>query len=141
MSSATATERFTTVIVAGREDIDLFDHVNNVVSLRWVQEVSTAHWQARATEEEKASIGWVVVRHEIDYLNAARLGDEIIARTWVGVAKKNIFERHVEFVRPGDGKIIARAKTFWCPIDLRSLRPIRVGKEIHRRFSCADEKE
>lgn len=36
MPSTTATERFTTVIVAGRDDIDLFAHVNNVVYLRWV---------------------------------------------------------------------------------------------------------
>lgn len=139
MSSIPSMEQFETTIVTSREDIDVFNHVNNVVYLRWVQEVSTAHWQARATEVEKSTIGWVVVRHEIDYLNGARLGDEILARTWVGVARKNIFERFVEFVRKGDQKTIAKARTFWCPIDLRSLRPIRVGKEIHERFSCPDK--
>ncbi len=135
MSNEMPGERFEVPITVAAGDIDLFDHVNNVVYVRWVQEVSTAHWQARATEEEKAAIGWVVVRHEIDYQSAARLGDELVARTWVGVAEKNIFERFVEFVRPGDGKSVARARTLWCPIDLRTLRPMRVGREISRRFS------
>ncbi len=32
-------------------DIDEQNHVNNVVYLRWVQEVATAHWRAIASGE------------------------------------------------------------------------------------------
>lgn len=137
MAGDPASERFDMTIAIHPEDIDVFDHVNNVVYLRWVQEISTAHWNARATESEKAAIGWVVVRHEIDYLNAARLGDEILGVTWVGVAQKNIFERFSEFLRTRDEKVIARARSLWCPISLPSLRPMRAGAEIHKRFSAA----
>ena len=117
------------------DDIDLFNHVNNVVYVRWIQDVSTAHWNARATSAQKETIGWIVVRHEVDFLTPARLGDEIIARTWVGTAAKNIFERHTEFLRAGDQKIIARGRTLWCPIDLHSLKPKRVGPDIYEQFS------
>src|SRR5712671_6746068 len=48
-------------------DIDEQNHVNNTVYLRWVQEVATAHWQAIASSEAQGGIGWVVLRHEIDY--------------------------------------------------------------------------
>ena len=47
-------------------DIDEQDHVNNTVYLRWVQEVATAHWRAVASAQTQESIGWVVLRHEID---------------------------------------------------------------------------
>ena len=137
MPSDPATERFEQALAVLPEDIDFFEHVNNVVYLRWVQEVSTAHWNAAATKAQKKAIGWVVVRHEIDYLNPARLGDKIVARTWVGAARKNMFERHVEILRVSDQKLIARAHSWWCPIDLRSRRPTRVAAEIYERFSVS----
>lgn len=123
------------------DDIDLFNHVNNVVYVRWIQDVSTAHWNARATSVQRETIGWVVVRHEIDFLTPARLGDEIIARTWVGTAEKNIFERHTEFLRARNQKVIARGRSLWCPIHLHSLRPVRVGPEIYEQFSVLTDKQ
>jgi hypothetical protein len=48
-------------------DIDRQNHVNNTVYVRWIQEVATAHWEARAPAEARDAIGWVVLRHEIDY--------------------------------------------------------------------------
>jgi acyl-CoA thioester hydrolase len=140
MSFDPSTERFEQTISVSPQDIDLFDHVNNVVYVRWVQEVSTAHWYSAATETQKETIGWIVVRHEIDYMNSARLGDAIVARTWVGTARKNIFERHAEFIRVRDQKVLARARSLWYPIDLRSRRPTRVGKDIYERFSAPGDK-
>ena len=134
-----ATERFDHQITVLPEDIDVFDHVNNVVYVRWIQEVATAHWNAAATTEQKDEIGWVVVRHEIDYLRSARLGDEIIARTWVGTTDRNNFERHTEILRRSDMKVLARARSLWCPIDLRSRKPTRVGPDIRERFSVPDD--
>lgn len=37
-------------------DIDLLGHVNNVVYLRWVQDVAIAHWFAVATERQKKTL-------------------------------------------------------------------------------------
>jgi acyl-CoA thioester hydrolase len=130
-----STERFEQAIVILPEDIDFFDHVNNVVYLRWVQEVSMAHWFAAATEAQKAAIGWVVMRHEIDYLGSAHLEDEIAGRTWVGTAKKHIFERFVEVVRVRDNQVLARARSLWCPVDMRTRRLTRVGADVYERFS------
>jgi len=63
-------------------DIDEQKHVNNTVYLRWIQDVATAHWRAVATPDAQKTIGWVVLRHEIDYKNPAALEDKIILRTW-----------------------------------------------------------
>lgn len=140
MTTDQASEQFEQAIEILPQDIDQFDHVNNVVYLRWVQEISTAHWNAGANSAQKEAIGWVVVRHEIDYKSPARLGDKIIARTWVGTADKNIFERHAEFLRSGDMKVLARARSLWCPISLQTRRPTRVGPDIYERFSVPPKK-
>lgn len=117
------------------EDIDALGHVNNVVYVRWVQDVAVAHWRAAATPAQQAATIWVVVRHEIDYKHAARAGDSVRARTWVGRAALRTFERHTELHRESDGKLLARALTLWCPLDPSSRRPITVDDELRARFS------
>ena len=120
------------------EDIDTMGHVNNIVYLRWVQEAAAAHWNAAATEEQKTGYAWVVVRHEIDYLRPALLGDQLAARTHVGVASGAKFDRHVEIWRITDETILARARSVWVAIDPRSGRPRRVGEELRARFHAVE---
>jgi acyl-CoA thioester hydrolase len=130
-----STERFDLPITIAPDDIDELGHVNNVVYLRWVQEVATAHWRSAATETQIAEIAWVVVRHEIDYKTSARPGDEIIARTWVGTADEFQFERLTEIRRKRDDRVLASARTLWCPIRIQTGRPARVDADIRNRFS------
>ena len=117
------------------EDIDQLNHVNNVVYLRWVQEAAIAHWTAAASPEAQAELFWVVTRHEIDYRRPALLGDALIARTWVGPASARLFERFTEILRAGDRMLLARARTFWCPMDLRTGKPTRVNDTVRAAFS------
>lgn len=115
-------------------DLDELHHVNNVVYLRWVQDVATAHWTAIAPQEALETVAWVARRHEIDYLTAATLGEELVARTWVGKAEGLTFERLTE-IRRADGQVIAKARTLWVPIDRRTGRPRRVSDEVRALFS------
>lgn len=116
-------------------DIDEQNHVNNTVYLRWVQEVAIAHWQAIASTDVQESIGWVVLRHEIDYKTAACLGDDVVLRTWVGKATRLTFERFTEIRRSGDGQLFSAARTLWCPINAQTGRPVRVPAEVREQFS------
>ncbi len=116
-------------------DIDEQNHVNNTVYLRWVQEVATAHWRAIASGEAQESIGWVVLRHEIDYKAPAAFGDQIMLRTWVGKATRLTFERFTEIRRNSDGQLLSKARTLWCPINAKTSRPIRVPPDVRAQFS------
>ena len=116
-------------------DIDRQNHVNNTVYVRWVQEVATAHWNAFAPESARDSIGWVVLRHEIDYKTPVALSDEVVLRTWVGQASRATFERFVEVLRKCDRKLLAHARTLWVPINPDTGKPIRVPPEVRARFS------
>ena len=131
MSSA----RFKMIIRVLPGDIDEQNHVNNTVYLRWVQDVATAHWRAVASPKAQETIGWVVLRHEIDYKGPATLGDEVMLRTCVGKATRLTFERFTEIRRNRDGRLLSEARTLWCPIDAQTGRPIRVSAEVRSQFS------
>ena len=122
------------VSVAGA-DIDQQNHVNNTVYVRWVQDVATAHWRAIAGAEAQGIVGWVVLRHEIDYKAPATLGDEIVLRTWVGKASRLTFERFTEIRRKSTYQLLSQARTLWCPISVRTGRPMRVPVEVREQFS------
>lgn len=122
-------------------DLDERAHVNNVVYLQWVQDAAAAHWSALAPEGALEEIAWVALRHEIDYLKPALLGDEIAIMTWVGVANGLSFERFTEIRRRSDEVVLARARTLWCPVDSRTGRPRRVSAEIRARCSVPAQGE
>lgn len=137
MSSNPSTETYEITIEISEADIDQLNHVNNTVYLRWVQEAAVAHWYSSATKEEAEKYIWVVVRHEIDYKYPARLGDKIIVRTRVGTHNKNIFDRHTDIFRSENMKLLAQAVTKWCPFDSKSMRPLRAGEEVIKRWSVS----
>jgi len=128
-------ERFELPIAVLPGDIDDLGHVNNVVYLRWIQDVAIAHWSAAATPEQQADIAWVALRHEIDYKLPTLLNDAMFARTWVGTADATRFERHTEIVRVADQKVAARGRTIWCPINRKTGRITRVNEAVRQRFS------
>ncbi len=121
-------------VTAVAADIDALGHVNNTVYLRWVQDVAIAHWSKLATEQMRQEIVWMVLRHEIDYKAAAKEGDNLILRTWIGTAEGLRFDRHTDVLNV-DRKLLVQAKTVWCPIDPQTGRPKKVSPDVRRMFS------
>ena len=125
---------FEMMLTAQPEHIDELGHVNNAVWVQWIQQVAVAHWDSVASEQQKQSFYWVVVRHEVDYLRPAHEGDVIHARTWVGDQPRGArFDRFVEF-EGEDGKVCVRSRTQWAIIDKALGRPIRVPPEVIAPF-------
>ena len=106
------------------QDIDELNHVNNVVYLQWVQDIANMHWDQLKEGHDTSEYVWVVLRHELDYSGQAGLDDTIIIRTWVGETSGIKSIRHVEFYK--DDKLLVKAKTFWCLVDSKTLRPKRI---------------
>ena len=114
-------------------DIDELNHVNNVVYLRWVQDVAAAHWESIAPREMKQKYSWVVLRHEIDYKSPAFLGDTLTARTWVSTCEGVRSVRNVKIYH-NSGKLVAEAKTTWCLLDAGTSKPRRIEDDITSIF-------
>jgi acyl-CoA thioester hydrolase len=134
-NAAETVKSFELTIPVESDDIDQLGHVNNVTYLRWVQDIAVAHWTAVAPEEDQKKLTWFVLRHEIDYKQPALLGETLLVRTWVGQSTRLKFERHTEFVRTSDRKLVAKARTIWCPIDAATGRPVAVSAALRACFS------
>jgi acyl-CoA thioester hydrolase len=89
-----------------------------------VQEVAAAHWLSMANKDLRDNYSWMLLRHEIDYLGQAFLGDHLTGTTWVGEAKGATFERFVELTM--DGKVITKSRTVWALLDAKTLKPRRI---------------
>ena len=119
---------FRHTLTVGPDHLDELEHVNNVVYLQWVNDISGMHWNQLSAGGLKEKYFWVVIRHELDYLNQAVLHDELDLTTWVGESKGVKSIRHVEIYR-GE-TLLVRAASTWCLIDAKTLRPTRIKRDI-----------
>jgi acyl-CoA thioester hydrolase len=116
-------------------DIDGLGHVSNLVYLRWVLEAALAHSTAKGLDEaayKARGQGWVVRRHEIDYVRAAFAGDDLVVETRVATVLAASSTRRTRILR--DGELLARATTNWAYVDFRTGRPIRIPEEVKGLF-------
>jgi acyl-CoA thioester hydrolase len=119
---------YTYSLTVEQEHIDNLNHVNNVVYLQWVNDISEKHWNILAANGLKEKYFWVVLRHELDYHSEAFLGDELSLKTWIGESKGVKSVRHVEIYK-GDNLLLKAAST-WCLIDAKTLKPTRIKNDI-----------
>jgi acyl-CoA thioester hydrolase len=108
--------------------IDELNHVNNVVYLQWIQDISNLHWTQLKKGVDTAAYAWVVIRHEIDYAGQALLGDTIVAKTWVGKTGGIRSIRHVEFYK--ENKLIVKAQTTFCLVNSKNFKPTRITDQL-----------
>lgn len=127
---------FSQVFHPAPADFDENGHVNNVVYLRWVQEMAIAHWSSRVPADQRTLWAWVVLRHEIDYRRPLLPGEVAAARTWVGDRRGPRFIRYVRIDGP-DGEVCAQAASDWCLIDAGNRRPTRVPDWMVAMFGPA----
>ena len=116
------------------DDIDANGHVNNVVYLRWAQDMGVAHWNARASAEALSTYAWVALRHEIDYRRELKLGETAQGRTWLAAAAQGPrFDRYIRIDHP-DGQMCAQIVTTWVFIEQSTRRPKRVPDWVVSTF-------
>ena len=119
---------FTLTLKVSLEDIDNLQHVNNLVYVKWMDKIATTHWEYLTKENPLTQYVWVVMRHEIDYLKQAGLGDEITVKTWVGETKGITSVRFMEFYKKDI--LIVKAKTIWAMLDAETYKPVRIRENV-----------
>lgn len=133
-----AAEIFTQRFPVAPADIDELGHVNNIVYLRYAQDIAIAHWRARAAPEMVDAYVWVVVRHEVDYRAQLGLGDDVEVRTWVDDAPRGpAWIRFVDVHKAGADKPSAQIKSNWVMLDAQTRRMKRVPQDLAARFMSA----
>lgn len=116
------------VIIA--TDLDELNHVNNVTYVQWIQDIAQLHWKELTKSLAEDNCVWVVIKHEIEYVRQAILGDEVTIQTWVGETKGVKSVRHVAFYKGSE--LLVNAITTWCLLDSKTLRPTRISEELKK---------
>ncbi len=115
-------------------DIDGFGHVNNAVYVRWINDGAWAHSKALGLDFDmyrKLDAGFVVVRHEIDYLSSAMPGETALVGTWITSNDGRLrLSRRFQLRDQASGRTLARAITKFAVIALSSGRPRRMPAEF-----------
>jgi acyl-CoA thioester hydrolase len=125
---------FTIDITVRAEDTDRLGHANNVVYVRWLEDVSWAHIESLGMTwalHEKTGKAMAITRTEIDYLASANTGDQLVLGTWLTDYDGRFRSaRQFQLVRPSDGRTLVRAVSTHACVDLKSQRPARAPKEF-----------
>ena len=129
-------EPFTLRIEVAPEDTDRLGHANNVVYVRWLEEVSWAHIESRGMDwalHEETGKAMAIMRTEIDYLAAANAGDTLVLGTWLTDFDGRFRSaRQFQLIRESDGKTLVRALSTHACVDLKSQRPSRMPEAFKR---------
>jgi acyl-CoA thioester hydrolase len=122
-------------------DVDAMGHTNNVIYLRWLEQVSWAHSRQLGliwADYERLQRAMVVRRHELDYLAASFSGETVVVATWISSNDGRLrVERRYQVVRAQDGKTLLRGRSIWVCIDLASGRPRRMPAEFTQRYAVS----
>lgn len=116
-------------------DIDVLQHVNNRVYLRWVEEVATRHSAVKGYDAQtylKMGSVWVAREHWIEYLRPCLLGDEITVYTWVEAVDDSRCLRR--YAMKKSGKIVCCAATEWDFISLETRRRTTLPESLKQAF-------
>ena len=114
-------------------EIDQNGHVNNAVYLNYTEALTVEHAElsgyGRAWTETHGG-AWVVRRHEIEYLRAAVLGDELELTVRVELVRGVRGARRTDICRAADGAPVARVHSEWVWVRRSDGRPTRVPPEL-----------
>lgn len=112
------------------EHIDVLGHVNNVVYVKWMQDVATAHIAhigLGIQEYLELKHAMVAVEHHVQYKKASLLDDEVVLRTWFCDINAMYSFRQYVFYRPSDRTILFVASTKWACVEIATAKPKRLS--------------
>ncbi|MDT8428304.1 MAG: thioesterase family protein [Pseudomonadales bacterium] len=123
------------------KDIDELGHANNASYVRWLERCAWQHSQSLGLgldDYRALDRAMVVLRHEIDYLAAAYLHDELCVATWIVHSDQRLrLTRHFQIVRVSDQQTLLRAKSTFVCIELSTGKPRRMPPAFSSAYGGA----
>lgn len=128
-------------IVVDEDDIDELGHTNNAVYVRWLERCAWRHSEALGLDlasYRQLDRAMVVLRHEIDYLAAAYLKDQLQVATWIVQSDNRLrLTREFQICRVSDRQTLLRARSTFVCIALTTGRPKRMPAAFIERYGGA----
>lgn len=110
-------------------EIDEYQHVNNTVYLQWLDRIAWAHSARLGLSLDRClelRRGMAVRHARTDYLEAARLDDELMLATWIVACDGRLrCTRRFDTLRLSDGKRVLEAEIDFFCWNLETGKPCR----------------
>lgn len=130
-------------VTVEKEHIDVMGHTNNGVYVGWLEDLAWGHSSTLGlnwAKYEELNRAMVARRHEVDFLAATFLGDQLILGTWIIENNRKLsVTRAYQYIRPRDGVTVCRARTHWVCIALDSGKPTRMPQEFVDGYVVVDQ--
>lgn len=127
----------------GWHDLDPAGHVNNAMYLNYAddcgfQAIAAFGWPVQRMLSNGVAI--LIRKNQVQYLQAARLGDELEVATWVSDVRRSSAVRHYTIRRAanseGEGELLVRVLALGMWVDLNTYRPTRIPEEMLSDFAA-----
>lgn len=122
-------------------DIDFVGHVNNIVYVRWLEDLRLHLLDTHLPLEGLRAEGVVpiIVNTEIHYRQPVVLSDEtVLGRMWIRDFGKAVFYLSAEFKVGGQARCTAQQRgTF---VSIATQRPVRVPVDLFARFQTEKQR-
>lgn len=120
--------------------IDGLNHTNNTAYVKWCEFAAWQHSDELGlglADYKKLNRAMAIVKADYEYLQATRLGQELLIGTWlVACDGKLSCERKFEIKRKQDGQTVAKGVWKLICIDIATGKPKRMPN-IFRDVYCA----
>ncbi|MGB3727078.1 MAG: acyl-CoA thioesterase [Glaciecola sp.] len=129
--------------IVGRSNIDHYQHTNNVAYLSQLEALAWQHSNAlglQFSDYQHLNRAMVITKHELNYLQATHLNNEIACATWI-VCCDNKFrlQRKFQFIDVATQKTCFTAATQFVCVDLTSGAPKRMPSIFTEIYGQAAE--
>lgn len=132
---------FVVIRKAIADDIDDFNHVNNLRYIEWTMDIAWAHSNALGVTMDdytRLGVGCVVWRHEFDYAAPVLEGEDVMIATWIAENDGRVrMTRAYEMRRADNGAKVFGGCTRFVSIDMKSGKPARMPKVFVEAYKPA----
>lgn len=126
-------------VTVSSADIDIMGHTNNVVYLRWLEQLAWSHSNHLGLDwacYQQHDRAMVARRHELDYLGATFAGDELLLATWIIENDQRLsIRRAYQIIRQRDGATVLRGCTHWVCVEISSGKPKRMPENFVQGYA------
>jgi acyl-CoA thioester hydrolase len=126
-------------VQAQASDLDSYNHVNNVVYIRWLEQCAWAHSAAVGLPESRCvelARGMAVRTLHVHYLAACYAGDTIRVGNWICASDGKLrVSRCYQLINIEKNLTVMRGEVDFICMNLSNGRPVRMPPELAQAYT------
>jgi len=126
-------------VIAVESDLDSYQHVNNSVYIRWMDDCARAHSLLVGIDCDEAvefGYGMAVRQSHVTYLAPAYQDDEILVGAWVIHNDQKLrINREFQLIRASDQQTLIRAQLDYVCINIETGRPAKMPELFRQAYA------